>query len=632
MIETKYKIEFPDYDKYESPVKSLINFMMKHGAIWQTGVAITKAKYEKTDYIITDVYSKKLNKYVFQLPEQEHKIAIVNGSMSNNCGYKHIINNAVVFINDDSRITIITDRNDLVKYNITVTPVPALTWLTSILRLEEFSHISGYDICAVLNSDKAIETGVKYPSAYCAPHTEGFYVVQPRDGNKQPEEYNNYRLVMTRVPNEKGDSDRQIYIKMEVFDGETRIAHTSDAGFAIQRRDEPCYNNMFGFSVSVINRKKLYPDAGGSTQEMWINFIRFLTFNGTYGIALIDDSILDENNSIEFKLSGGSNSTVLQLMDSGMLTYNMSNKELEIIKNINTKLSLYKARPATPNSVDRTSLEEDNNFIEIPMNVSIENSDDVTDEMLVPYISVYSEDAQKLNIMAKRLFSNSKLQISDGNVNNIAYQLKTSTFTITDSYKEGDADKKDIYNCYYKLGIVANDGIEKSSLALSDEFKDSCFFTFCNEFNYEWKDIYTEEGLSIFNSNPAIKPKDTNAETFYSVSDILIRLDKISEIKIRERSNATYNTSTENGNEPGVTCLSPAVAILPIIEVNTASSEHLLRGMMYMQLFNADTDQPIEKSFIVTRKHHNMKVSYDLSGEQTDAVLADLEITPITEA
>lgn len=606
-MKAKYKLNFPQYDTYGSSVKSLLNFIVTYGKVWHYLVSDWDWSTRKT-YTVTSTVAKDGNKYKFQLPsEVEYSIAIVNGTMSTDRNHTNKIDNEIFFIDSNKQITITADRNDYYKYNISVTAVKPFLYSTSALRLENFSYTSGYDMFVITQTDEAIAKYKRLKTAYGNLSAPGVYFTSDGDATK---------MVFSKV----SESDNYLYVYVELYNNDNkRIAHSQESGFPIIKRTEECYDGYYGFSLSNANKTwQLFPEDGSSKKSLVSGFsVKFHNYNSLNGIGLLDFSNTDTIELVTLPETEIPVPSICSLF-SGFRAYQM-------LSTFSGMLGLYKTL------LDNTlRCVEESDVAYIPITLTLvpdkqEHSSLPSD--FTPYSKAYSDSS--ISDESDEDYTYSKYSLDFENTpGNITYQLKTDTFTIIDTYSS-NIDK---YNCYYKIGIVANDLTDDSSSELANEFMNKCYFTFCQDPVYEWKDVYADEDLSIFNSNPAIKSKDPFAETFYSVSEILIR-NTISEIKMKELKNETYNsTPATNPADPGVVSLAPNRAILPIIEVDNSiysnpTDHHRLKGLMYMQLFNADTNTPIEDSFIVTREHHNMRVEHNFSdGTSESAILADLRI------
>lgn len=160
------------------------------------------------------------------------------------------------------------------------------------------------------------------------------------------------------------------------------------------------------------------------------------------------------------------------------------------------------------------------------------------------------------------------------------YSHRTETFTITTP----NGSEYDITNAYYKIGFYAIDGTDKSSEELAKSFMDKACLT------VHYRNIYGTENYRYercFYVKP--RPEHLNDDTFYSVSDMLITGDKSSPVIMGDHiAGNHYNICR--------------TALLPIIEYSSDESEHTLRGLMYMDLFNADDETAIDKDWIYSKR------------------------------
>lgn len=229
----------------------------------------------------------------------------------------------------------------------------------------------------------------------------------------------------------------------------------------------------------------------------------------------------------------------------------------EIANNINTGIHIFNRREWDR---DASVLEKSKQDIDIPVNLKIVSltGEKITD--VFPYIEGFT---------ASIAINKPKEKVE--------YSHKTDTFMITTP----NGSEFDIVNAFYKIGFYALDGSNKSSEELAKSFIDKACFT------VHYKNIYGTPGYKYgYCLYIKPRPEHINDDTFYSVSSSFVAHDLSSPIIMATAfgETADYNICK--------------TALLPIIEFSHDKSSYDLRGLMYMDLYNADDNTSIDRDWV----------------------------------
>lgn len=303
------------------------------------------------------------------------------------------------------------------------------------------------------------------------------------------------------------------------------------------------------------------------------DYIKIYNYDGEVSYLLLDFSNKD---STEVTFQPTTN-YLLTHKSEGTLAAQMSNKSVK--SNLTAFKTIYE-------------LDRDNRYMEIkesnfniPVSLKIiSTSGNSLDEDVIPYsnfVNEYEKVSPKINIEIPKP------------KDEIEYSLKTTSFTIS---KQDDNGEYEITNAYFKLGICALDGSTESTEELINSFiKKSCLTV--HKIDYAANEKYSYYTF-------AIKPRDEYLKdsTFYSASEKFQLLDKSS--VITDRNHLICNT-----------------ALRPIVEVNSKFNS-ALRGVLYMDMFNADDD-----SIITTGWSKSESTSITIEGDT--AIGKEILITKI---
>ena len=176
----------------------------------------------------------------------------------------------------------------------------------------------------------------------------------------------------------------------------------------------------------------------------------------------------------------------------------------------------------------------------------------------------------------------------------INYTHKTKVFTINDSI-----------SAYYKIGFCALNGSNKSSEELANNFIENANFVVSHQ--------------NLYNSNIsnrdyvlAVKPSSSNVNNeLYCVSDTVIRNDLSNPILMSGCAAHEY--------EQRVYFICSAM-LLPIIKVSRDLKEREPLGVIYMQLYDANTDEEI-----TTNINDSSSCVITINGEDAMGKTIDIE-------
>lgn len=310
-------------------------------------------------------------------------------------------------------------------------------------------------------------------------------------------------------------------------------------------------NKVRGGSGAV---KMIRYNEDGSIADSGAVFSEFCTlhnYNGTLGYIYLD---LDEVQEVE---------------------YNFVPVENGYIEGYNTNCSTLRAD--FENKTQNSCLRVFNVKQEWGNRPLFENKENIDIPVSVKVVSVSGEELDKNTapyrlIIDKDMYNQSKgenIELSSPN-GKITYSLKTPIFTLT----ENVGDEITLTNAYYKLGIFALDGTNESSDKLAEDFLNKCCLSVQKR---SWYGNYDKNYVFV------IKPKEADNDTFYTVSDKYIMHDKSSQIILSNNKASTHYMVSHT-------------ALLPLVEVSNNRSEKILKGFIYMDLFNADDGAQITES------------------------------------
>lgn len=327
---------------------------------------------------------------------------------------------------------------------------------------------------------------------------------------------------------------------------------------------------------------KIYEDSAWPATLTYVRFLRDRLEGAKFRMVLFDENenVITDNASFSeiaeiYNYNGSIGHAYLSLDNNETAVFNFEKKadkfidasryggELvmadakEIANNINTGIHIFNRREWDR---DASVLEKSKQDIDIPVNLKIVSltGEKITD--VFPYIEGFT---------ASIAINKPKEKVE--------YSHKTDTFMITTP----NGSEFDIVNAFYKIGFYALDGSNKSSEELAKSFIDKACFT------VHYKNIYGtpdyKYGYCLY-IKP--RPEHVNDDTFYSISSSFVAHDLSSPIIMAAAfgETADYNICK--------------TALLPIIEFSHDKSSYDLRGLMYMDLYNADDNTPIDRDWV----------------------------------
>ena len=565
----KFKFTFNTYKNADEAAKSFINFMMKNGLLcllsdnghsWiiehdlQTGVNCTAV-------------SDDSNNYTVELPEiTDHEdplpIALLSGALVNESSsdedpesYERV-QFRVFRVNETNQITINAKSNGYTNFVGTVLRLPVQCesqLLTGNIRLPFSSGDSGYDIsipmCDLTKTE--LPQYAVNATADLNPHLQSLFVACSAMG----EEGNGTKLIFSQVDPAEGK------IQIKCVDADNNIVASSEQ---LNESDINTYWKIENISVTLTDNPEENSTVGNFFKLRFINKgdgPEWLTFDFTDG-----DIVFECKNGI-------SESDNLMLRNDTVYDYPI------LMENFDSGVQVFKTHKfwyrdnATENE-GPTEFAFKEPLLNIPVNVEfISNS---TDEDKFPY-SLLLNSVEKFQIDGGTLHNEINLKEINVESNPINYTLRTTSFTISDSYYDytsGDrvTDKTDVY---YKIGILSLDTQKSSTNELINKLKNlNCFTT-----------------VQISNGK----------------SDIPVIAMMPSEQSLTEQEHYSIRDDTPF-NEPSMISISSGwlpysivnVTALPLIRVTNDSKE--LKGIIYMQLCNSNGEE-INQSYASDGTH-----------------------------
>jgi hypothetical protein len=298
-------------------------------------------------------------------------------------------------------------------------------------------------------------------------------------------------------------------------------------------------------------RLVLYDESGNiiTDNASFSEIAQIYNYGGCISNAYLN---LDSNETVVFNFEKKADKYIASSYDGSAF---VMASEKDITSNIKTGIHIFNRREWDS---DVSVVEKSKQDIDIPVNLKIIslNGEKITD--LYPYFDYYSASIE-----------------IDKPKEKVEYSHKTDTFMITTPNSGGF----DIVNAFYKIGFYALDGSNESSEELARLFANNACFT------VHYKNIYgtsDDKGGYCLYIKP--RPDHINDDTFYSVSNSFVAHNLSSPIIM-----------VDFGGVDGYNICK--TALLPIVEFNHDKSSYNLRGLMYMDLYNADDDTQINRNW-----------------------------------
>ena len=566
----RFKLSFDSYIKSDKPTKSLINFLIKNCSLY---FAINEkdgnCKHEwkpclcgENDGITVSYVCN--NKYRITFCKEEFKcgdIVFIRGAIANEQGESYYVNDEIYRISSELNVYITADDSTYTDFsNLQVYLLPNITSVTGNIRLNHYPVRSDYDICIPIYDDKTSSLPTyKIYSTATSEELDGLSAVA------------NTSVSHLKIAFQKCKSKRSDEIKMSLYDGETLLGFTS-------------WKENASIHVNDLSEMQLYTSDDDAQETHYVHeYVHFFDFDDVLDFS---SSLTDYESVIEMNFTDiEEHSNILLPKD-----YSVSNESPfynydSQIKKSSTSLKLFdrfkNVYVYVPSYDDSSTIQQEsqtynvlfakvNESLNIPVTfdvyTSVKNHND-----LIPY----SEFAKAALSSPNNVNPICKIRLAPKSITNenrdISYQLRTTSFVI----KYNDS-KRVLTNVpvYYKIGICALDGTQKSTDAIVNELKTSSMLT------EEW--IKSGEHIIPIIALSKYVPDSTNETTqhkYYYCIGKSITNNKTSMIK-------THNLDFDTPHDSYISV--PYNALLPITKVNESTSTKELKGLMFLQLCNTD--------------------------------------------
>ena len=564
----KFKLSFDSYIELDKATKSLINFLIKNGSLYFTineKDSNCQGKWEPCLCCENDgitVSSVGNNKYRITFDKEKFKrgdIVFIRGTIANEQGKSYTVNDEIYRISSELDVYITADDSTYTDFsNLQVYLLPNIANVTGNIRLNHYPVKSDYDMCIPIYDGKTASLPTyKIYSMATSEWLNGLSAVANDSVSHLKIEFQKCKPKETSVSDE---------IKMSLYNGETLLGFTS-------------WQDSTSIYVSNLSEMQLYTGDTDTQETHYVHeYVHFFDFDD----ALDFSSLTDYESVIEMNFSGiEEHAHVLLPKDYSENNESPFYNYDSPIKKTSTSLKLFyrfkNVYVYAPSSDDSSISQQKpqkydvlfakvNESVNIPVTfdvyTSVKNPND-----LIPYSefakSVLSSPNNVNPICKIKLASKSN---SDEN-SNITYQLRTTSFVI----KYNDNTNVPVY---YKIGICALDGTQKSTDVLVNELKTSSMLT--EEYVKSGEQIIPIIALSKYVSNTL----ESIQQYYYCVGKSITN-NKTSMIKTR---NLDYDISSDSYTYISV----PYNALVPISKVNESTSTKEIKGLMFLQLCNTD--------------------------------------------
>lgn len=563
----RFKLSFDSYIKSDKPTKSLINFLIKNCSIYFTiNEKDSSCQHEWEPHLFGEndgitVSSDGSNKYRITFKKEKCKcgdIVFIRGAITNEQGKSYSVNDEIYRVSSELDVYITADDSTYTDFsNLQVYLLPNIASVTGNIRLNHYPVRSDYDICIPIYDDKisSLQTYKIYPMA-TSEELNGLSAVAN-------DLTSHLKIEFQKCKSKENDGSDEI--KMSLYDGETLLGFTS-------------WQDGTSIYVSDLSEMQLYTSENDVKENHYVHeYVHFFDFDDALDFSSLTnyESVIAMNfTDIEY------NSRVLLQKDysenSESPFYNYASpinkksytslKLLDRFKNVYTHTSndssISQQEPQTYDVLFAKVNESLNIPVTFDVYTSVKNHND-----LIPYSEFAKSSLSSHNVLNPickiKLASKSN---SDENFN-ISYQLRTTSFVI----KYNDNTNVPVY---YKIGICALDGTQKSTDILVNEIKTSSMLT------EEWikSGEHTIPIIALSKYVPNNQNETTQPKYYYCVGKSITN-NKTSMIKTRN-----IDLNMQNDSYISV----PYNALVPITKVNESTSTKELKGLMFLQLCNTD--------------------------------------------
>ena len=567
----RFKLSFDSYIKSDKPTKSLINFLIKNCSLYfAINEKDSNCQNEWEPHLCGEsngitVYSAVNNKYRITFDKDECKcgdIVFIRGTIANEQCKSYSVNDEIYRVSSVLDVYITADDSTYTDFsNLQVYLLPNIASVTGNIRLNHYPVKSDYDICIPIYYDKnASLPTYKIYSMATSEELNGLSAVAN-------DLTSHLKIEFKKCKSKENDVSDEI--KMSLYDGETLLGFTS-------------WQESASIYVSDLSEMQLYTCKNDTQEKHYVHdYVHFFDFDDALDFSSLTnyESVIEMNfTDIEY------NAHVLLPKDysenSESPFYNYASQ----IKKSYTSLKLFdifKNVYVCTTSNDNNSIAQQesksydvlfakvNEALNIPVTFDVQTSVKNPNN-LIPY-SEFAKSALSSHNVLNPICKISLDSKCNNDENSIDYQLRSTSFVI--KYNDSNNESTNV-PVYYKIGICALDGTQKSTDVLVNEIKTSSMLT------EEW--IKSCEHIIPIIALSKYVPNSTNETTllkYYYCVGKSITNNKTSMIK-------THNIDLNMQHDSYISV--PYNALVPITKVNESTFTKELKGLMFLQLCNTD--------------------------------------------
>ena len=567
----RFKLSFDSYIKSDKSTKSLINFLIKNCSLYfAINEKDSNCQNEWEPHLCGEndgvtVSSTCNNKYRITFKKDELKcgdIVFIRGTIANEQGKSYTVNDETYRISSELNVYITADDSTYTNFsNLQVYLLPNIASVTGNIRLNHYPVKSDYDICIPIYDDKTASLPTyKIYSMAKSEELNGLSAVAN-------DSVSHLKIEFQKCKSKENDESDEI--KMSLYDGETLLGFTS-------------WQERTSIYVSDISEMQLYTCKNDTQETHYVHeYVHFFDFDD----ALDFSSLTNYESVIEMNFTDiEEHSHVLLPKDYSVNNESLFYNYVSPIKKSYNSLKLFdrfKNVYVCTTSDDNNSIAQQeaqsydvlfakvNEALNIPVTFDVHTSVKNTND-LIPY-SEFAKSALSSHNALNPICKISLDSKSNNDENNINYQLRTTSFVI--KYNDSNNASTNV-PVYYKIGVCALDGTQKSTDILVNEIKTSSMLT--EEWIKSGEHIIPIIALSKYVHNST---NETTLPKYYYCVGKSITNNKTSMIKTRNIDlNMKYDSYISV----------PYNALVPITKVNESTSTKELKGLMFLQLCNTD--------------------------------------------
>ena len=567
----RFKLSFDSYIKSDKPTKSLINFLIKNCSLYfAINEKDSNCQNEWEPHLCGEsngitVYSAVNNKYRITFDKDECKcgdIVFIRGTIANEQCKSYSVNDEIYRVSSVLDVYITADDSTYADFsNLQVYLLPNIASVTGNIRLNHYPVKSDYDICIPIYDDK--NASLPTYKIYSMATSEELNGLSAVANDSTP----HLKIEFQKCKSKENDVSDEI--KMSLYDGETLLGFTS-------------WQESASIYVSDLSEMQLYTCKNDTQETHYVHeYVNFFDFDDALDFSSLTnyESVIEMNfTDIEY------NAHVLLPKDysenSESPFYNYASQ----IKKSYTSLKLFdifKNVYVCTTSNDNSSISQQesksydvlfakvNEALNIPVTFDVQTSVKNPNN-LIPY-SEFAKSALSSHNVLNPICKISLDSKCNNDENSIDYQLRSTSFVI--KYNNSNNESTNV-PVYYKIGICALDGTQKSTDILVNEIKTSSMLT--EEWIKSGEHVIPIIALSKYVHNST---NETTQHKYYYCIGESITNNKTSMIKTRN-----IDLNMQNDSYISV----PYNALVPITKVNELTSTKELKGLMFLQLCNTD--------------------------------------------